>query len=66
MRAAAHYYLAQAWRAGERPRIRPAAPSRARYQGRHVLVSRRGQPGRTLPGVARRVRAALTGTSQPA
>jgi hypothetical protein len=63
MRPASLYYLTQAWPASQR---RPSAPSRARRRGRHAMPPRRYHPARQLPALARRVFAALTGTSQPA
>ena len=66
MRSASYYYLAQTWTDGRQ--TRPGAPPRAGYQGRHVRPHspRRRHPGRELAAFARRVLAALSGTSQPA
>ena len=66
MRAASYYYLAQSW--PHRRQTRPGPLSRAGYRGRHVRPRspRRGHPGRELAALARRVLAALSGTSQPA
>jgi hypothetical protein len=64
MRPASYYYLAQAW--PNRRQSRPCAPSRATRRGRHAMPPRRYHPARELPALARRVLAALTGTSQPA
>jgi hypothetical protein len=63
MRPASLYYLTQAWPASQR---RQSGPSRATRRGRHAMPPRRYHPARELPALARRVRAALTGTSQPA
>ena len=62
MRPATYYYLAQAW---PRP-TRPRSLRRAAYRGRHAAAPASRRPGRELPAVARRVLAALSGTSQPA
>ena len=64
MRAASLYYVTQAWPNGRR-QSRPGAPSRAR-RGRHAMAPRRYRLARELPALARRVLAALTGSSQPA
>jgi hypothetical protein len=64
MRPASFYYLTQAW-PSRRRQGQPSAPSRGR-RGRHAMAPRRYQPTRQLPALARRVLAALTGTSQPA
>lgn len=63
MRPASYYFLTQAWPSRQR-RTKPGASSRAR-RGRHAMAPRY-QPTRQLPALARRVLAALTGTSQPA
>ena len=63
MRPASYYYLAQAWPSDRR---RPSGPSRTTRRGRHAMAPRRYHPARELPALARRVLAALTGTSQPA
>jgi hypothetical protein len=65
MRPASYYYLTQAW-PHRRRRSQPGAPSRATRRGRHAMARRRYNPARELPALARRVRATLTGTSQPA
>jgi hypothetical protein len=54
MRPVSLYYLIQAW------------PAQQRRRGRHAMARRRYQPTRELPALARRVFAALTGSSQPA
>lgn len=63
MRPASYYYLTQAWPSRK---SRPSAPSRATRRGRHAMPPRRFQPARELAAFARRVLAALSGTSQPA
>ena len=69
MRPASVYYLTQAW-PSQRRQSQPGAPSRASRRasrrGRHAMAPRRYRPARELPALARRVRAALTGSSQPA
>ena len=65
MRPATYYYLAQAWRPREHRQAQRGALSRTASRGRHA-APRRGHPGRELPGVARRVLAMLSGTSQAA
>ena len=62
MRPASLYYLTQAWPSNQR---RQSVP-RATRRGRHAMPPRRYHPARQLPALARRVFAALTGTSQPA
>ena len=64
MRAASLYYVTQAW-PSQRRQSQPSAPSRPR-RGRHAMAPRRYRPARELPALARRVLAALTGSSQPA
>ena len=66
MRPASYYYLTQAWPSQRRRHSQSGAPSRATRRGRHAMAPRRYHPARGLPALARRVRAALTGTSQPA
>ena len=63
MRPASCYYLAQAWPSSQR---RHSGPARTTRRGRHAMAPCRYHPARELPALARRVRAALTGTSQPA
>jgi hypothetical protein len=63
MRGAAHYYLAQARRPRGHRQSQPDAPPRAANQGRHAPAHRRSRAGRELPAAARRVLAALSGTS---
>jgi hypothetical protein len=65
MRPASLYYLIQAWPSSQR-QAHPGAPFRAARRGRHAMPPRRRFPGRELPALARRVFAALSGTSQPA
>lgn len=67
MRAASYYYLAQTWPHRSR-QTRPGTLRRAGYQARHARPPspRRRHPGRELAALARRVLAALSGTSQPA
>lgn len=65
MRPATCYYMAQAWPPQGRSEAPPAL-HRAAGQGRRALSARRGHPGRELSAVARRVLAALSGTSQAA
>jgi hypothetical protein len=64
MRPASLYYVTQAW-PNRRRQSQPSVPSRAR-RGRHAMAPRRYRPTRELPALARRVLAALTGSSQPA
>jgi hypothetical protein len=64
MRPASYYFLVQAWPSQQRRQGQPGA-RRAR-RGRHAMASRRYRPLRELPALARRVRATLTGSSQPA
>ena len=66
MRGATYYYLAQAQRPRGQRQTRPDALPDAGNQGRHAPAPRRGRPWRELPPAARRVLAALSGTSQPA
>jgi hypothetical protein len=63
MRPASVYYLTQAWPSNQRWQ---SGPSRTTRRGRHAMAPRRHHPARELPVLARRVFAALTGTSQPA
>jgi hypothetical protein len=63
MRPASLYYLTQAWPSNQR---RQSGPSRTTHRGRHAMAPRRYRPARQLSALARRVFAALTGTSQPA
>jgi hypothetical protein len=63
MRPASLYYLTQAWASSQR---RQGGPSRTTRRGRHAMAPRRYHPARELPALARRVFAALAGTSQPA
>jgi hypothetical protein len=65
MRPASYYYLTQAW-PSHRRQSQPSAASRGTRRGRHAMPSRRFHPRRQLPALARRVFAALSGTSQPA
>lgn len=66
MRPATYYYLAQTW-PHHRRQTRPGTLSRDGYRGRHARPhSPRRSPGRELSAFARRVLAALSGTSQPA
>jgi hypothetical protein len=67
MRPATCYFLAQAWAPRDR-QAPPGALPRAGYRRRHARPhpTRRIHPGRELPGLARRVLAALSGTSQSA
>ena len=63
MRPASLYYLTQAWPSNQR---RQSGTSRTTRRGRHAMARRRYQPACELPALARRVLAALTGSSQPA
>jgi hypothetical protein len=65
MRPATYYFLAQVW-ASQPHHAQPGARSRATRRGRHAMAPRRYHFGRELPALARRVRAAMSGTSQPA
>jgi hypothetical protein len=65
MRPASYYYMTQAWPSSRRRPSQPGGPARTTRRGRHALASRRYQPIRELPALARRVLATLTGTSQP-
>ena len=62
MRPANLYYLTQATPSNQR---RHSGPARTTRRGRHAMALRRYRPARELPALARRVFAALTGTSQP-
>ena len=66
MRPATYYYLTQAWPARRHRQIQRGALFRVRRRGRHAQAPRRDHPGRGLQAVARRVIAALSGTSQTA
>jgi len=66
MRPASYYYLATAWPSRQRRQAQPGGPSRATSRGRHAKAPQRRHLGRELPVLARRVFAALGGTSQPA
>jgi len=63
MRPASLYYLTQAAPSNQR---RHSGPARTTRRGRHAMAPCRYHPARELPALARRVRAALTGTSQSA
>jgi hypothetical protein len=65
MRPASFYYLAHAWPSRRRQTL-PGAPARATSRGRHARAPRHDHLGRELPALARRVLAALSGTSQAA
>jgi hypothetical protein len=62
MRPASLYYLTQAWPSQQR---RQSASPRTTRRGRHAKAPRY-RLTRELPALARRVFAALTGSSQPA
>jgi hypothetical protein len=65
MRPATYYFLAQAWPIHRRQGA-PGALFRVTSRGRHARPRPRYHLGRELPALARRVRAAMSGTSQPA
>lgn len=66
MRPAAYYYLAQVWPTQGNRQDQRGTPFRLKSRGRHARAPRRDLSWRELPVAARRVLAALSGTSQAA